>query len=45
MIEFKNVNKVFAKRETIQALKNVSFKIDQHDILVLLVIVVLVKVH
>lgn len=46
MIEFKNVNKVFRKkRETIQALKNVSFKIDQHDILVLLVIVVLVKVH
>lgn len=33
MIEFKNVNKVFRKkRETIQALKNVSFKIDQHDI-------------
>lgn len=33
MIEFKNVNKVFhKKRETIQALKNVSFKIDQHDI-------------
>ena len=33
MIEFKNVNKFFRKkRETIQALKNVSFKIDQHDI-------------
>ena len=26
------LTKFFTKRETIQALKNVSFKIDQHDI-------------
>ena len=31
------LTKFSQKRETIQALKNVSFKIDQHDILVLLV--------
>ena len=33
MIEFRNVNKVFhKKRETIHALKDVSFTIDEHDI-------------
>lgn len=33
MIEFRNVNKVFRKkRETIHALKDVSFTIDEHDI-------------
>ena len=31
MIEFKMLTK-FSQKETIQALKNVSFKIDQHDI-------------
>lgn len=33
MIEFKNVNKVFhKKREQIHALKDISFKIEHHDI-------------
>lgn len=33
MIEFRNVNKVFKKKnKTVHALKNISFTIDKHDI-------------